>query len=196
MFAQTPYCCITKGAILTYNSYDGKGRDGGTTTNIYKDVTVISDLDYDITIETMVNVGGMASSAETTMEVRNGSAMISLNNGSMTVTTTDPDLLRIPNELSVGMKLPLGDMTVDVNGFKVTSNITENEVVAQEEITTPAGTFDCFVVQQTSSSRVMGIKNETTSKIWYARGIGQVKQESYSKGKLAATMVLTSIQNM
>lgn len=196
MFAQTPYCCITKGAILTFTSYDAKGRESGVTTETFKEVNVISDLDYDITIESNYNSGPIATSVETTMEVRNGSAMISLNNGAMTVTTTDPDLLRIPNTLSEGMKLPLGEMTMDLNGFKVKATITENEVVAHEEITTPAGTYDCYVVQQTSWSRVMGIKNETTSKIWYARGIGQVKQESYSKGKLSASMVLTSVQNM
>ena len=196
LFAQTPYCCVTKGAVLTYTNYDAKGRESGTTTNIYNDVTVISDKDYDVQIQTVVNMALGSSTAETTMEVRNGCASVSMNNGTMEITTTDPDLLRVPYEMSVGQKLPLGDMTMDMNGFKVTAHITENEVVAQEEITTPAGTYDCFVVQQTSWSRVMGIKSETTTKIWYARGIGQVKQESYSKGKLSATMVLTSVQNM
>ena len=38
------------------------------------------------------------------------------------------------------------------------------------------------------------MKSETTIKNWYARGIGMVKTESYSKGKLVSSSVLTSIE--
>ena len=85
-------------------------------------------------------------------------------------------------------------MYVDLGGFRVKSTITENEVVDREEITTPAGTFKCYVVKQTSSARMMGIKSETTIKTWYARGIGQVKSETYSKGELMNTSILTSMK--
>ena len=195
-FAQTPYCCITKGAELTYTDYDAKGRETGTTVNVYKDVTIISDLDYDVAMETTVNSAGTVNTLETLMEVRNGSAMISIGQGDIDVTATDPELMRIPNKLAVGYQLPLGEMYVDLGGFRVKNTITENEVVDREEITTPAGTFKCYVVKQTSSGRVMGIKSETTIKTWYARGIGAVKQETYSKGELFGSSVLTSIKNM
>ena len=183
MFAQAPYCCVTKGAVLTYTDYDAKGKETGTTTEVFKDVTVINDMDYDVVMETTVNAGGTVTTMETTMEVRNGNAMISMGQGSIDLTATDPELLRIPNKLAVGYKLPLGEMIVDLGGFRVKSTITENEVIAREEITTPAGTFKCYVVKQTSSGRVLGMKSETTLKIWYARGIGQVKTETYSKGR-------------
>ena len=155
---------------------------------------VISDQDYDISMETTVNASGTQTTMETSMEVRNGSAMISMGQGSIDLTATDPELLRIPNKLAVGYKLPLGEMYVDLGGFRVKSTITENEVVDREEITTPAGTFKCYVVKQTSSARVMGIKSETTIKTWYARGIGQVKSETYSKGELMSTSILTSMK--
>ena len=128
----------------------------------------------------------------TAMEVRNGSAMISVGQGNIDLTATDPELMRIPNKLAVGYKLPLGEMIVDLGGFRVKSTITENEVIDREEITTPAGTFKCYVVKQTSEGRVMGIKSETTIKTWYARGIGVVKQETYSKGELFGSSMLTS----
>ena len=194
MFAQTPYCCVTKGAELIYTDYDAKGKETGTTTNVYKEVKVISDLDYDVAMETTVNAGGTSTTMETTMEVRNGSAMISMGQGSIDLTATDPELLRIPNKLAVGYKLPLGEMIVDLGGFRVKSTITENEVIDREEITTPAGTFKCYVVKQTSEGRVMGIKSSTTTKIWYARGIGMVKTETYSKGELFGSTVLTSMK--
>jgi len=192
--AQTPYCCVTKGAELTYTDYDAKGKETGTTTTVYKDVKMISDMDYDIVMETTVNAGGTVTTVETGMEVRNGSAMISMGQGNIDLTATDPELMRIPNKLAVGYKLPLGEMIVDLGGFRVKNTITENEIVNREEITTPAGTFKCYVLKQTSEGRVMGIKNETTLKVWYARGIGQVKMETYSKGELFSTSVLTSLK--
>lgn len=194
LFSQAPYCCVTKGAELTFTDYDAKGKETGTTTNVYKDVKVISDMDYDVTMQTTVNAGGMVTSVETAMEVRNGSAMISMGQGSIDLTATDPELMRIPNQLAVGYKLPLGEMIVDLGGLRVKSTITENEVVDREEITTPAGTFKCYVVKQTSEGRVMGIKSSTTIKTWYARGIGAVKTETYSKGDLISSSVLTSIK--
>lgn len=193
-FAQVPYCCVTKGAELTYTDYDAKGRETGTTINVYKDVIVKSELDYDVEMETTVNVSGTVTTMNTTMEVRNGNAMISMGQGDIDLTATDPELLRIPNKLAVGYQLPLGEMIVDLGGFRVKSTITENEVVDREEITTPAGTFKCYVVQQTSEGRVMGIKSSTTIKTWYARGIGQVKMETYSKGDLVSSSVLTSMK--
>lgn len=194
VYAQTPYCCVTKGAVLSYTDYDAKGKEAGTTTNVFKEVKMISDKDYDVVMETTVNAGGTETTMETAMEVRNGEAMISMGQGNIDLTATDPELLRIPNKLAVGYKLPLGEMIVDLGGLRVKSTITENEVVDREEITTPAGTFKCYVVKQTSSGRVMGIKSETTLKIWYARGIGQVKMETYSKGELFSTSVLTSMK--
>ena len=194
LFSQAPYCCVTKGAELTYTDYDAKGKETGITTNVYKDVKVISEMYYDVTMETTVNASGMVTTVATAMEVRNGSAMISMGQGSIDLTATDPELMRIPNQLAVGYKLPLGEMTVDLGGLRVKSTITENEVVDREEITTPAGTFKCYVVKQTSEGRVMGIKSSTTIKTWYARGIGAVKTETYSKGDLVSSSVLTSMK--
>ena len=151
-------------------------------------------MDYDVTMETMVNASGQEVTMETNMQVRNGSAMISMGQGDIDVTATDPELMRIPNKLAVGYQLPLGEMYVNLGGFRVKSTITENEVVDREEITTPAGTFKCYVVKQTSSGRALGIKSESTVKTWYARGVGRVKQETYSKGDLITSSVLTSMQ--
>lgn len=194
MFAQAPYCCITKGAVLTYTDYDAKGRETGTTVNVYKDVRVINDLDYDVVVETTVDVSGTQTTVESTLEVRNGNAVVTMAQGTVDFTATDPELMQIPHKLAVGYKLPLGDIYVDLGGFRVKSTVTENEVIDREEITTPAGTFKCYVVQQTSEGRVMGIKSETTIKVWYARGVGQVKTETYSKGKLYSTSILTSMK--
>lgn len=190
--AQTPYCCVTEGTVLTYTDYDAKGNESGTTKQVIKKVNVINSMDYDLTMETTVNISGNVTTVETNMEVRDGSATIAMGQNDIDVTATDPELMRIPNKLAVGYQLPLGEMVVNLGGFRVKSTVTENEVIDREEITTPAGTFKCYVVKQTSSGRVMGIKSETTTKTWYARGVGQVKQETYSKGELFSSSVLTA----
>ena len=161
---------------------------------LYKDVNMINNLDYDLTVETTVVLNGSESIMDANLEVRNGSATINMGQGSIDMTASDPDLLRIPNQLAVGYQLPLGEMIVDLGGFRVKSTVTENEVVDREEITTPAGTFKCYVVKQTSSGRIMGIKSETTQKSWYARGIGAVKTETYSNGELVSYMTLTEMK--
>lgn len=191
--AQQPYCCTTKGAVLTYTNYDANGKESGTTQQTLKEVSGSGE-NYDLTIETTVNAGGTSTTLETTMQVRNGSAQISMGNGSIDVTASDPELLIIPNKLAVGHQLPLGEMFVNLGGFRVKSTITENEVIDREEITTPAGTFKCYVVKQTSSGRVMGIKSESTIKTWYARGIGIVKSETYANGSLSNSTVLTDFK--
>lgn len=191
--AQEPYCCTTAGKVLTYTQYNAKGKETGTTTQqTYKEVTG-SDGNYDITIETKVKVGKRETVNETTMIVRDGNVQISMGGADVEVTASNPELLNIPTELAVGQQLPLGDLEMKAGAMTVTSTITKNEVIASEELTTPAGTFECFVVEQVSSSRVMGMKAESTTKTWYVRGIGSVKTESYTNGKLASTTMLTEM---
>jgi hypothetical protein len=127
------------------------------------------------------------------MIVRDGNVQISMGGADVEVTASNPELLNIPTELAVGQQLPLGDLEMKAGAMTVTSTITKNEVIASEELTTPAGTFECFVVEQVSSSRVMGMKAESTTKTWYVRGIGSVKTESYTNGKLASTSMLTEM---
>ena len=191
--AQEPYYCTTKGAVLTYTDYDAKGKENGSTVNTFKEVTG-KDGNYDINMESTVNVAGVVTTTEFKMQIRNGSAQIGMGGGAIDVTVSDPELFDIPNKLAVGMKLPLGEAIANIGGFRVKSTITENEVIDREEITTPAGTFKCYVVKQTSSGRVMGIKSESTIKSWYSRGIGLVKSETYANGKLSSSSVLTEIK--
>ncbi|MDO5314534.1 MAG: hypothetical protein Q4F82_00310 [bacterium] len=191
--AQEPYYCTTKGAVLTYTDYDAKGKENGSTVHTFKEVTG-KDGNFDIIMESTVNAAGVVNKTEVKVQIRNGSAQIGMGDGTIDVTVSDPELFDIPNHLAVGMKLPLGEAIANIGGFRVKSTITENEVIDREEITTPAGTFKCYVVKQTSSGRVMGIKSESTIKSWYARGIGVVKSETYGNGKLSSSSVLTSIE--
>ena len=71
--------------------------------------------------------------------------------------------------------------------------ITDREVVGKETLTTPAGTFECFVISQSNVSKGMTGTIKRTSKQWIAAGVGVVKTEDYKKnGKLDGYSLLTS----
>ena len=115
-------------------------------------------------------------------------------NVDMEVTGND---IQLPNKLSVGQSLE--DANIDVNmsmsgiKMKIAVNTTDRTVIAKESVTTPAGTFDCYVISANITSKAMMSNIKMSDKLWLCEGVGIVKQESYSKkGKLESRMVLTS----
>lgn len=102
--------------------------------------------------------------------------------------------LEIPNNLSVGQKLPDAEMNMKISMSGINMNmdvtITNREVIGQENVTTPAGTFNCFVITYDMSTK-MGMTQTSNSKQWIAEGVGMVKQEDYKKGKVTSSTVLT-----
>ena len=109
------------------------------------------------------------------------------------------DKLRIPSSLSPGDKLDDAKFTMTLNmGFKIRTEIslTEQECLAIEDVTVPAGTFKCHKVTQTGTATVMRKTTTTKTVSWYAPGIGTVKTESYNdKGKLQSSTVLQAVEN-
>lgn len=107
--------------------------------------------------------------------------------------------LEWPNMLSVGMELPDASIVMKINmgGMSMSFNTltTARKVEKKETITTPAGTFECFVVYSETEAKVMMSTQSVPSRAWMAEGIGLVKNESYDKkGKLINQMELTSIK--
>ncbi|PCE65729.1 TapB family protein [Sediminicola luteus] len=104
----------------------------------------------------------------------------------------------LPNDLSVGQTLPDANMTMKVNmggiGMNMTVNILNRKVEKREEITTPAGTFDCYVITYTNQFK-MGMTKKFDGKQWIADGVGLVKHEDYNKkGKVLNSSMLTAFQ--
>ncbi|MEN8788242.1 MAG: hypothetical protein ABF293_10535 [Flavobacteriaceae bacterium] len=103
--------------------------------------------------------------------------------------------LYLPNNLSVGQTLPDADLLMNVSmnpiNMKMTVRIFDRKVEGQEIVTTPAGTFDCVILSQSTESK-MGVKVTGSSREWYAPEVGMVKQESYNKkGKKIGSSKLT-----
>lgn len=112
----------------------------------------------------------------------------------MEITGTD---IELPNDLSVGQQLQDANVTLKINmgamNMNTTVDMVNRKVEKQESVTTPAGTFDCYVVYSENKSKVMMAKHTFPSRVWLAEGVGMVKQETYKKnGDLMGSTVLTA----
>ena len=111
----------------------------------------------------------------------------------MDISGTD---IELPNDLSVGQELADANLSIAVSmgGIKMNTTVdqTNRRVEKKESITVAAGTFDCYLVTETNTSKTMGATMEMNTKLWLAEGVGMVKQESYKKnGNLMSRMELT-----
>jgi hypothetical protein len=88
-------------------------------------------------------------------------------------------------------------MQASMNGMsliKLNMNITDRSVVTSEVVKTPAGSFDCMKIVQTTSMDGLG-KSTYESASWYAKGVGMVRTENYDKkGELDTYTELTSLK--
>lgn len=106
--------------------------------------------------------------------------------------------LEIPNNLSVGQSLPDASMKMNINmgGIKMAmETLTANrKVIGKESITTPVGTFNCFVITSDMTVK-MGAEITSSMKQWIAEGVGMVKQEDSKNGKITSSSMLTKFSN-
>jgi len=119
--------------------------------------------------------------------------------GTESYITFEGDNLRLPSNLSVGDKLDDVKFSLTVSmGIRIRTEITlsDQECIAIEEVTVPAGTFKCHKVTQTSTALVMRRTVTTKTITWYALNTGTIKSETYNeKGQLQSSVVLESIDN-
>jgi uncharacterized protein (DUF2141 family) len=110
------------------------------------------------------------------------------------------DNLDFPSNPEIGKTLGSGTvkMIMKSNGMtlmEITITISDRKVEAIENITTPAGTFECYKVTFRVLTHMM-FDVETVGVQWVAKNVGVVKMENYDKkGKLTGTSLLTAIKN-
>ena len=105
--------------------------------------------------------------------------------------------LELPNNLSIGQELPDASVNIKINmsgiNMETAININNRKVIGKEDVTTPAGTFNCYVIRYNSEVSTMGMNQSSESKQWITEGIGMVKQEDYNKkGKVSSSSLLTA----
>ena len=204
---------LKKGSALEMTSYDAKKKVTGRTQQTVTEMTNANGtvkatfhqqhfdaknkpvMEGDYTLEcagTMLRLDMRAIMGQ-------GEAMRSMENMDLEM---EGDQLEMPLNATVGQKLPDGlltmraaDKTSQMVMFSMRTNITDRVVEAKEPLTTPAGTFQCIRTKQLMKmeNKAMGIpmRFEVESVSWYAPGVGQVRTDSYRKGKLAGSTVLT-----
>jgi len=146
---------------------------------------LIVETDYDITCDgNKISVDYKSMVSPMMME--------QFKNVDYDITGTD---LEIPNNLSVGQSLPDANMKMNINMAGINMDmellITDRKVTGKESVTTPAGTFECFIITSNMSAK-MGVEKISNIKQWIAEGVGMVKQEDYdSRGNVNSNSLLT-----
>ena len=211
-FAQyncSKYYPFSEGATSQLTMYDKKGKVQAIVE--YKITKITSDGSSEVatmTHQLIDDKGNALSSSEYTLTCKDGVVSIDFNSLSRPqmlqqmgdvdyeITGTNIDL---PNNLSVGQNLPDAGINIKINmeGMSIMNmktTITNRKVVGKETVTTPAGTFECYVITSTTEMK-MGANHTSKSKQWIAEGVGMVKMEDYDKkGKLMGSGQLTSFK--
>ena len=88
-------------------------------------------------------------------------------------------------------------ITLNLAGIKTNTEVTGVKAVAEETLDVNGTSIDCVVIENTTVSKVIGIKQTAIQKIWYGHGIGPVKTNMYNKkGKLMTSQELVSIEGL
>ena len=201
------YYPMIEGATLQYTNYNKKEKPEGVATYKVTNVSTTGDItsatmaielkdekgkeiyktDYNFTC-----TGNMV-----TIDYKSlvPSSMFTQYEGmEMDISGTD---LELPNDLSVGQQLADANVTIKVSmgGIKMNTSVdlVNRKVEKQESVTTPAGTFECYVIYSDNMMKAMMVNQTFPSRVWFAEGVGMIKQESYNKaGKSIGTTVLTA----
>ena len=209
-FSQTTcskYYPFKEGATFTYTNYDKKGKPSGDinykVTNVRNQngnevMTLVANLKDKKGNESMefaydVTCDGSGISIDFN-SLGNMGMLQQFENMETEITGTN---MIIPNDLSVGLKLPDASMNMKISmgiTMEVNVEIINREIIAKETITTPAGTFDCYVLQATTVMDMMGRNMTSTSKSWFAEGVGMAKQVTKGEGgKMDSSSELTKL---
>lgn len=204
-YAQSAYFLYNEGAKLTIANTDAKGKHTGYSTLEVKEV-VGSRSNCTVKYETMVYDKKMNPmlTAPLVQEftVRNDvvtydpQSMIGQVMQGMQV-TVEGTPFTLPAGAKVGDTFPDYNIVMNVAGLKTTSNVTGQKVVAEETLNIDGRSIECVVVEQTTSTKVLGMNQSGTQKTWYGKGYGSVKMETYNaKGKLVSGNILLGIKGM
>jgi hypothetical protein len=201
------YYPMVEGATFEYTNYNKKGKKEGVAKYKVSEVNTSGDVtDATMAIEMVDEKGkeiyktdykfsctGNAVSIDYESLVPS-STLQQFEDMEMDISGTD---LELPNDLSVGQELPDANVTIKVSMSGINMNTTvdmiNRKVEKQESVTTPAGTFDCYVIYNDNKMKAMMVKSTLGSRVWYSEGVGMIKQESYKKnGDIMTSTVLTA----
>jgi hypothetical protein len=198
-----------KGAQLEYKQYDKKGGlTGSSIQKIIDTKKAAGTSEVQIAAESFDAKGKSLGTTQLSARCEGGIYFIDMKNlmGQQSMDAyKDMEMkmeggsLEMPSSMKAGDLLKNGDMKISFSSGGMTImnmnfSVTNRKVEAVENLTTPAGTFECFKISFDVATKMM-VNVKTKGVEWYAKGVGLVKNETYSTdGKLMASNVLTSIK--
>jgi len=200
------YYPMIEGATFQYTNYSKKGKKEGVAEYKVSDVNTSGDVtDATMSIDLKDEKGKEIYKTDYKFTCKGNMVTIdyeSLIPSSMLQQYKDMEMeisgtdLELPNDLSVGQELSDANVSVKISMSGINMNTTvdmvNRKVEKQESVTTPAGTFDCYVIYSENKMKAMMVKQTFPSRVWFSEGVGMIKQESYNKnGKLMGSTVLT-----
>lgn len=212
-YAQTdckPYVPTNKGANWEITNYNAKGKIQGIVNYELLDKVVSGDdVTFKIKALAIDKKGKEVYTNEFEAICKDGKfdfGMAFKMDGKQLQAYEDMDIqmdaskFEIP-DMDASPGTTLDDSSLDISidsgpiAIKMNIEITDRKVEKREDISTTAGTFDCIVITQTISAKLM-IRVTASSKEWYAENVGMVRSESYNKkGKLMGYSELTKFNN-
>ena len=205
MSAQEPFFLHKEGVKLTYAYKDKKGKINSYTETTATKVTGDADnctVTYSMMVMDNKKNPVLKQPMTQTFEVKNGTvtydpkSLVGQIMEGMQVTVTGTPF-QLPSNVKVGDTF--GDYTITLNlaGIKTNTEVTGVKAVAEETLDVNGTSIDCVVIENTTVSKVIGIKQTAIQKIWYGHGIGPVKTNMYNKkGKLMTSQELVSIEGL
>jgi len=202
---------LKEGAGFEMASLNAKGKQEATIK--YRFTSVKQEGDFtvvEVEMETLNSKGKSEATQKYTMKCNGNEYLVdaaafiaqdqfkSLEGFNMTFKSED---VVYPGQLSEGQTLKNASLngTGNMNGIPVTFDlyITDRKVGGKEKITTEAGEFDAFKITATNkmtTKTVIAVNLEFETVSYRAPGVlWDIKTETYRKGKLMGSTVLTKI---
>jgi len=203
------YYPMNDGATFSYAVYDKKGKKEGTTDYKVSEVKNENGQTQCTLNMSYTDVKGKHNFDSNYNMTCTGNGIkidyMSLMPSQMLSQYEDMDVemdlegtdIELPNELSIGQQLADANVNASMNmsgiKMKISVNTVDRKVLAKEQVTTSAGTFDCYVFGETIQSKSMGVNLNISMKTWLAEDVGMIKNETYKKnGSLMSRTELTA----
>ncbi|HEU4471143.1 MAG TPA: hypothetical protein VFR58_08675 [Flavisolibacter sp.] len=208
------YFYLTNNGQVQMKVYDKKGKESGTQTWKITDVkkdgkAVVSTVNASFTDEKGKELTKSSGSYRCENGMLKADVRMSMPQEQMQAYKdaegqVETVYLEYPAKLTTGQSLNDADFTMNLqmkNGVgttKVSFKEVNRKVGNKESITTPAGTWEAYIITYDATFRTeiggIGIPFQLSGKEWFVPQLGIVKTETYNKnGKLIGSSVLSSI---
>lgn len=190
-----------KGIEMTYANKNAKGKADSHSKSVITDILWKDERNFSVTTESYILDADRkpVTTEPMTAGVTVENGVVKYDPGSMAGQLmagmeVSGDDFYMPDNIRVGDVLPDYTVIVNISGMKTSSVNKDVKVTGRETIAVSGYDIDCYIVESIVSVTALGLKSEMTQKVWYGRGIGQVKQESYNKkGKLMSIYELVEL---